>query len=392
MEFLTPPADHPAREQVRAWLREHPHPTPRQLAESGYVAPHWPAPYGLAADPMSQLAIDAELRAAEVAMPENPIAIGWAGPTLLAGGTEAQQERYLRPLLAAEEIWCQLFSEPGHGSDLANLSTRAVREGAHYVVNGQKLWTSDAHVAHFGILIVRTDPDAPRHKGISYLICPMDTPGITIRPVYDMTGTFYLNEVFFDDVRIPVENLVGEENNGWRLAKVTLGNERVSLSGEGALWGHGPSAADLLAKVRAAKLDLDPVLRQELAKVWIEGEVLRLIRLRTVTAAVHGRPPGPEASIRKALSDEHGQHIMNFVRDLAGSHGLLTGHDPFGSHDAKTWDHGFCFAPALTIGGGTAQVQRNIIAEHVLGMPRELDVEKGMSWSEARNAVLGAQR
>ncbi|MER3453324.1 MAG: acyl-CoA dehydrogenase, partial [Acidimicrobiia bacterium] len=242
MAFDLPGEDDPRRRAVRAWLEAHPSPTARQLAEAGYVAPHWPRPWGLDADPVHQLIIDDELRRAGVSRPRNPIGIGWAGPTILRYGTDAQRARYLWPILSGEEIWCQLFSEPEAGSDLASLRTRAVRDGDCYVVTGHKIWTSLAHVAAFGILLARTDPDAEPHKGISYLICPMDAPGITVRPIVEMTGTHLFNEVFLDEVRIPVENLVGEENRGWALAKVTLANERVSLSGEGALWGDGPTA------------------------------------------------------------------------------------------------------------------------------------------------------
>jgi alkylation response protein AidB-like acyl-CoA dehydrogenase len=287
------------------------------------------------------------------------------------------------PILSGEEIWCQLFSEPGAGSDLANLGTRAVRDGDTYVVNGQKIWTSMAHFSKFGILIARTNPDAPKHKGVSYFICPMDTPGITIRPIVEMTGVHTFNEVFFDDVRIPAENLVGEENEGWGLAKVTLGNERVSLSGEGALWGRGPTAGDLVDLVRDRGGVSDPMLRQRLASVWMEGEILRLIRLRTVSAAIKGKPPGPEASVRKALADEHGQHIMQVAKDLAGPAGMLRGRGPLGSNDGE-WEFGYLFSPALTIGGGTSEVQRNIIAERVLGLPHDIDVEAGPTWAESR--------
>ena len=178
--------------------------------------------------------------------PINPIGIGWAGPTLMYAGTEEQKERWLWPLLSGEEFWCQLFSEPGAGSDLASLTTRAARDGDHYVVNGQKVWTSYAHIAKWGILLARTDPTATKHNGISYFVCPMDAPGIDIRPLIDMTGEHAFNEVFFTDVRIPADHLIGPEHGGWDLAKVTLGNERVSLSGEGALWGMGPTADDLV--------------------------------------------------------------------------------------------------------------------------------------------------
>ena len=364
MDFELPGDDDARRAEVRSWLAAHPSPTGRELAEAGYVAPHWPRPWGLDADPVTQLVLDDELRRAGIRRPANMIGIGWAGPTIIHGGTDAQKERYLLPLLAGEEMWCQLFSEPGAGSDLAALSTRAERDGDVYVVNGQKIWTSFGHAARFGILIARTNPDVPKHQGISYFICPMDSPGIVVRPVVEMTGAHLFNEVFFDDVRIPAANLVGEEGRGWELAKVTLGNERVSLSSGGALWGDGPSAYDLLDLVRSNGGVTDAVVRQRLADLYIEAELLRLIRLRTVTAAIRGRAPGPEASIRKAMADEHGQEIMKLAKDLRGTAGLL--------HAAgDIWDYGYLFQPALTIGGGTAEVQRNIIAERVLGLPHD---------------------
>ena len=383
MDFELPGDDDPRRKEIRQWLEEHPRPTGRQLAEAGLVAPHWPRPWGLDADPVHQLLIDEELRRAGVLRPVNPIGIGWAGPTIIHAGTQAQKDRYLVPLLAGEELWCQLFSEPGAGSDLANLATRAVRDGDQYVVNGQKIWTSLAHFARFGILIARTDLDAPKHKGVSYFVCPMDTPGIEVRAIPEMTGAHSFNEVFFDDVRIPADNLVGDENEGWGLAKVTLGNERVSLSGDGALWGRGPTAGDLVDVAREQGGLPDPISRQRLAQLYIEAQVLRLIRLRTLTAAIKGKPPGPEASIRKALSDAHGQHIMGLAKDLTGAAGMLSDAGPLGAA-AGEWAYGFLFSPALTIGGGTSEVQRNIIAERVLGLPHDIDVEAGESWSEAR--------
>ena len=383
MDFDLPGDDDPIRRSVREWLAANPAPSGRQLAEAGYVAPHWPAPWGLDADPIQQLVIDDELKRARVGRPMNPIGIGWAGPTILHAGTQAQKDRYLLPLLAGEEVWCQLFSEPQAGSDLANLGTRADRDGDEYVVNGQKIWTSLAQFSAYGILIARTDPDQPKHQGVSYFICPMDAPGIDVRPIIEMTGGHTFNEVFLTDVRIPAENLVGEVNRGWSLAKVTLGNERVSLSSGGALWGMGPTADDLLDVVRANGGESDPLLRQRLARLRIESELLRLIRLRTVTAAIKGEPPGPEASIRKVMADEHGQHIMELARDLAGTAALCGDVGPYGG-DPGMWGHGFLFAPALTIGGGTGAVQRNIIGERVLGLPHDVDVEQGLTWSEAR--------
>jgi alkylation response protein AidB-like acyl-CoA dehydrogenase len=397
MDFELASDDDPRRVAVRSWLAEHPSPTGRQLAEAGYVVPHWPAPFGLDADPVHQLIIEEEFRRAGVGRPTNPIGIGWAAPTILMAGSEAQKERYLWPALAGEEFWCQLFSEPEAGSDLASLTTRAVRDGDEWVVNGSKIWTSGGHLAKFGILLARTDPDAPKRKGISYFICPMDAPGISMSPIIDMTGAHSFNQVFFDDARLPADCLVGEVNDGWRLAKATLANERVSLSTGGVLWGSGPSAQDLVDLVRNGSPAgngsslRDPLLRQRIARVWIEGEVLRLIRLRSLSARLAGRTPGPEASVQKLLADEHGQRVMELAKDLVGAAGMLTGSGPAGQLPAgrkggateirfaenlipgveRVWHYGYLFSPALTIGGGTWAVQRNIIGEWVLGLPRD---------------------
>ena len=257
------------------------------------------------------------------------------------------------------------------GSDLAALTTRAERDGDHWVVNGQKVWTSYAHIARWGILLARTDPTATKHMGISYFVCPMDAPGIEIRPLIDMTGEHAFNEVFLTDVRIPADHLIGPEHGGWELAKVTLGNERVSLSGEGALWGMGPTAEDLVDLVRGAGGAPSAPTRERLVDVWIEAQILRVLRLRMVSAVLAGRAPGAEASVRKAIADAHGQHIMDVARDLAGPFGMLAGTGPVGRLADPTWSRGFLFSPALTIGGGTAEVQRNIVAERVLGLPRD---------------------
>jgi alkylation response protein AidB-like acyl-CoA dehydrogenase len=372
IDFELPPDDDPRRLEVRAWLAEHPRPTGRELADAGWVTPHWPEPWGRDADPLTQLVVDEELAAAGVSRPTNPIGIGWAGPTLLHAGTPEQQARYLPRLLSGEDIWCQLFSEPGAGSDLAGLTTRAVRDGDSWVVTGQKVWTSLAHVARYGILLARTDPDAPKHAGISYFVCPMDLPGIDVRPLVEMTGEHLFNEVFLDEVRLPADSLVGTEHGGWSLAKVTLANERVSLSSGGALWGRGPSAEDLLDLVRRRGGATEPLVRQRLARLWADATVLRLIRLRTLSSAVRGEPPGPEASVRKLLADEHGQAVMGLAKDLMGTAGMLGQAGPLGAPDEHGWSYGYLFAPALTIGGGTTQVQRNILAERVLGLPHDL--------------------
>jgi alkylation response protein AidB-like acyl-CoA dehydrogenase len=357
MDELAPDGEFP-----KEWLR--------RFAASGFAAPHWPRPWGLEASAAEQIQIDEALRSRDAPRPMNPIGIGWAGPTLLVAGTPEQHEKWLPGILDGSELWCQLFSEPGAGSDLASLSTTATRDGDEFVVNGQKVWTTLGHVARWGILLARTDPEASNQSGITYFILDMQSPGVEVRPLVQMTGTHEFNEVFFTDVRIPVANVVGDINDGWRLAKVTLGNERVSLSGEGALWGRGPTAGDLIEIVRKSGGSSDPRMRQRIAALHIESEVLRYIRLRSVAAVLRGLEPGPEASVRKAIADEHGQHIMGLALELAGTSGMLSWAGPCGVSD-PVWHYGFLYSPALTIGGGTSEVQRTILGERVLGLPRE---------------------
>jgi alkylation response protein AidB-like acyl-CoA dehydrogenase len=374
MDFELPADDHPARRAVRSWLAEHPDPTPRQLAEAGYVVPHWPRPWGLDADPVEQLVIDEELRRARVRRPDNPIGIGWAGPTIVAAGTPEQQRRWLPPLLAGEEFWCQLFSEPGAGSDLAAMRTTAVLDGDVWIVNGSKIWSTWANHSRFGILLARSDPDAPKHRGISYFVLDMRTPGIDVRPIKEMSGGSHFNEVFLTDVRIPADCLIGRPGDGWRLANVTLANERVSLSQGGVVWGMGPTTWELFDVIRARGGLADRRLRQRAAEVYTQAFVLKLLGYRVLTSTLRGETPGPEVSVKKALADEHGQHALELARDLAGADGMLTTFGPLGA-DAEapwgTWNWAHLFSRALTIGGGTSEVQRNIIGERVLGLPKE---------------------
>ena len=411
MDFDLPADDDPRRLAVRAWLADHPRPTGRQIAEAGYVVPHWPRAVGARRRPDAPA--DHRRRTANgaaCALPSNPIGIGWAAPTILLAGTDEQKQRFLPPIFSGEEFWCQLFSEPDSGSDLASLATRAERDGDEYVINGSKIWSSGAHHAQYGILIARTDPNVPKHKGISYFILPMDTPGLSMRPIVDMTTAHSFNQVFFDDMRLPASLRVGDEGDGWRLAKVTLANERVSLSSAGSLWGTGPSAEALSTWcARPSGRVASPIrlLRDRLARLYCEAEVLRLNRLRSLSAKLQGRTPGAEASIQKIMADEHGQHVMSLAKDLAGIDGVLTGSGPAGEIPAHMrsgateirfprgarsqypdvdpiWHYGYLFSPALTLGGGTFAVQRNIVAEQVLGLPREPDVEHGMAWAETR--------
>ena len=383
MSLDLPGEDDPRRQEIRAWLAENPEPSPAQLRDRGLIVPHWPEPWGLDAGPELQLIIDDELKRAGVSRPINPIGIGHCGPVIVVHGSEEQKQRYLPPMLTGEEMWCQLFSEPGAGSDLANLSTRAVRDGDVYIINGQKIWTSLADVSRFGILIARTDVNTSKHTGISYFIIDMASPGIEVRPIRNMASGGLFNEVFFTDVEVPAENLIGLENKGWGMAKETLANERVSLSHGGMQWGHGPTARDLVAAVRDGELQANTVQRQRLVAGYIEGEILRYHRLALVSAKLN-KKPGPDASLRKALADPHGKKVFGLAVDLQGAGGMLDG----GPADADLgqWNNGFLFSPALTVGGGTSEVLRNIIGERLLGLPHDIDVEEGRTWAESQTA------
>jgi alkylation response protein AidB-like acyl-CoA dehydrogenase len=387
------------RRAVRRFLAEHPEPSDAEMAAAGWVAPQWPAPWGHGASPEASVAVEEELLDAGVRLPDNPIGIGWAGPTILAAGTAAQRQRYLTRILSGEDRWCQLFSEPDAGSDLASLRTTAVRDGEEWVVEGQKIWTTAAETADFGILLARTDPDAPAHRGLSYFLCPMDLPGIEARPIREMSGGAHFCEVFLSGVRLPADALLGAEGDGWRLATLTLGNERVSLSHGGLLWGMGPTGAEVLdALARLAHtggLD-DPLVRQRFARLHAESFLLERLGEQVRAAAARDGRPGPGASLEKLLSDQHGQRLFELLSDVAGPAGAVgspgggtaeergsawpapvasVAPEPLGAglgaHHQGPWPWGALFSRALTIGGGTTEVQRNILAERVLGLPRE---------------------
>ena len=348
----------------------------RRLAEAGYVVPHWPRPWGLDATPAEQLEIDEVVRELRVPRPMNPIGIGWAGPTLLVAGSDEQRARWLPGILDGSQIWCQLFSEPEAGSDLAGLATKAVRDGDEFVVNGHKVWTTLAHIARFGILLARTDPDAPAHAGISCFVLDMHAPGIEVRPIRQITGESDFNEVFFDSVPVPESDRIGAEGEGWAVAVTTLLAERVGLTaGEGTLWGNGPRFADVLdlwRRRRDAGLLPDgaerDVLRHELARLAIESEAIRLTGLRLLSAAARGDTPLTMISVRKLASDVFGQEVHDAVWRLIGADAQLTP-ESGRAVDGGAWQRSFLFARALTIGGGTTEVQRTILARRILGLP-----------------------
>ena len=396
MDFDLPPENDPRRLEVRAWFDAHPKPTYRQMAEMGYVVPHWPRPWGLGADAELQLIIDEEIKRAHVTAPNlvNPVAINNCAQSLLTHGTDAQREQFLMPALAAEQIWCMLFSEPSGGSDLGALRTTAQREGDYFIVRGQKIWTSLAHKAKIGVLVARTDPSVPKHKGLTQFLIDMDTPGITIRPIIDMSGEENeYNEVFFDDVKIPAERILGKEGEGWQLSMSQLQTERVALSKPGAIWGGGPSARELMSGLIEVGATHDPLVADEVAKIYIEGEILRLLAYRTLTDRMNAKHAGPEAAARKAIAAPHGQHVVDLAKRWQGMSGLVQGGNelPMPDHIRgvyNTWDYSFWFSPAVTLGVGTQEILKNVIAERVLGLPREKDPTAKTPFAELNRPQL----
>ncbi|GBD23987.1 Putative acyl-CoA dehydrogenase FadE17 [bacterium HR29] len=343
----------------------------RKLFERGWAAPAWPKEYGGAGLSVKEQFILAEEFTWRRAPRPGGIGIGWAGPTIMLYGTEEQKRRFLPKILSGDEQWCQLFSEPGAGSDLASLQTRAVRDGDEYIVNGQKIWTSGAHTAHWGILLARTDPEAPKHRGISYFLVDMKSPGITVRPLVNMLGSHEFNEVFFEDVRIPKENLLGEENRGWYVAAATLDIER---SGIATSVSHQLIVRDLVRYAKEAPkgqstLAANPTVRVELAERAIEAQVESLLSYVIISLQDRGIVPNREASIAKLFSSELDVRLSVTAMHLAGLYGQLTDRDDprnMSGRIARFYMH----ATTSTIGGGTSEIQRNIIAMRGLNLPR----------------------
>ena len=289
---------------------------------------------------------------------------------IYAYGTDAQRDKYLPKLATGEWVGCFGLTEPDAGSDLASLRTSAERDGDHYVVNGQKIWSTWANRSQWGILLARTDATVAKHQGISYFVVDMATPGVEVRKIIEMTGGNHFNETFFNEVRIPVENRIGAEGSGWRLATVTLGNERVALSEGGVLWGMGPTFGECMDEIRRRSAAGTPVSRQQAAKVYSDGFVTNLLTQKIVDAMLRGEDPSPFASIRKAKADANAQALLDLIFDLAGPAGMLG----IQNEEAETtdpWHWAYLFSRALTIGGGTSEIQRNIIGERLLGLPRE---------------------
>ena len=340
---------------------------------------------GLGLSPKLQKMINERLAAAgaPVAYYRNPIGHGMSAPTIAVHGSEAQRKRYLRPLFTGEEIWCQLFSEPGAGSDVAGLSSRAVKDGDEWIVNGQKVWTTLAHVSRFGTLVVRTDPDQPKHKGLTHFVVDMHAPGVEVRPLRQMTGDAEFNEVYFTDVRIPDSERLDAVGEGWRVALTTLMNERVSIGGAIPPKGSGPISEAL--KVWKDKGHSDVARKDALMKHWIDAEVNRLTNIRAGVARKVGTP-GPEGSVGKLAFAETNKRIYEFVMELLGADGMLYGNYNMersaNAMDSRTLQQAFLRARANSIEGGTSEVMRNILGERVLGLPGDIRVDKDLPWTK----------
>jgi alkylation response protein AidB-like acyl-CoA dehydrogenase len=385
MDLAFSPAEEAFRLRLRRWLAEHPPNVPdtdaldeevrhlevwqRRLCDAGWIALHWPKEYGGQGATLVENFIFAE----EMARAKSPELIGriglnLVGPTLIAHGTEDQKRRFLPKIPTAQELWCQLFSEPGAGSDLAAISTRAVVDGDSFVVTGQKVWTSYAQFARWGILLARTEhtKGAPKQQGISFLIVDMSSPGITVRPLRQMTGSAEFNEVFLEGVRVPRENLVGAPNDGWKIANTTLSHERGTNARQMVI--HRQLLDELLALARERQAE-DSVLRQELAQAAIEVEIQRLLNYRSLTRILRGETPGAEGSINKLFWSEMSQRLHDTAFRVLGAQSQLVKGSAH-AVAAGRWQRSLLYYRAGTIFAGTSEIQRNIIAQRVLGLPR----------------------
>ena len=340
----------------------------RRMATAGWVGVHWPAAYGgRGATTVENYILQEELARAQAPEVIGRIGVNLVGPTLIHYGSEAQKARHLPRILAADELWCQLFSEPNAGSDLSSLRCRAERDGDCFVVTGQKVWTSYAQFADWGILLARTDPASRGGKGISFLIVDMRSPGVTVRPLTQMTGSDEFNEVFLEDVRIPAENLVGELHQGWTIAQTTLSHERGTSPRQ--LVVHRMLLAELLALARESGAVADPVIRQQLAQVWMEVEMTKLHNWRTLTQLRRTGKPGPESSLVKLFWSEMSQRLHDTAMQVLGARGQYWPGEPRAIARGR-WVRSYLYYRAATIFAGTSEVQRNIIAQRVLGLPR----------------------
>ncbi|HRE01250.1 MAG TPA: acyl-CoA dehydrogenase family protein [Ilumatobacteraceae bacterium] len=356
--------------------------------DSGLAWVHFPEGHGgLGLNPKLQKTINERVFAAGAPNPtaRNPIGHGMCGPTVAVWGSEAQKSRYLRPLFTGEEVWCQLFSEPGAGSDFAGLSARGIKDGDEWVCNGQKVWTTLGHLARWGLLVVRTDPEAVKHAGLTAFVVDMHAPTVQVLPLRQMTGEAEFNEVFFTDTRIPNSEMLGQPGDGWRVSLTTLMNERVSIGGSIPTKGSGP-VRELMKVWNGMPADAKtPALRDEVTQLWIRAELLRLTNIRANQRRKMG-DPGPEGSIGKGASAELNKDLYNFIMNLLGAEGMLYGSyemvQPDFAMGFDSLQKAFLRMRANSIEGGTTEVMKNILGERVLGLPGDVRVDRDRPWSE----------
>ncbi|HLY83402.1 MAG TPA: acyl-CoA dehydrogenase family protein [Acidimicrobiales bacterium] len=369
----------------------------RTLADNGYLAVSWPKEYGGGGlTPLETVVLAEEFTRAGVpqGIPNDGFSIQLVGNTIIRWGTESQKHHFLPRILSGEDIWCQGYSEPNAGSDLANLGCRAVRDGDEWVINGQKIWTTNGHLANWIFALTRTDPTATKHRGISFLLCPMDQPGIEVRPIRMLSGESEFNEVFFTDARCPADNVLGGVDNGWAVAMTLLGYERGEAAAVRPLLFRAELDRLLDMARERAKTD-DPLIRQQLAWCYSKVEIMRYLGLKVLTQFLQGQHPGPESSIFKLYWSEYHRAVTELAMEIMGMDGLVpTGRPPssaIGTDDVgapnstASWATTFLHARAGTIYAGTSQIQRNILGEQVLGLPREPKADGG-PWNELQRA------
>lgn len=406
--------DQAFRQQVRQWLKENlPKKRPEtldekrdwhtKLYEAGYLGMGWPKEYGgQEARPMEQAIVGEELARAGAPPTLNGLGISIMAPTLIHHGTEEQKREHVKNILTAEEIWCQLYSEPNSGSDLASLQCRADVDGDEFVINGQKIWTSGAYMSDWGMMLARTDRNAPKHQGISCIMIDMHAPGVEVRPLKQISGSQEFCEVFFTNVRVPADNLVGEMNSGWRIAQTTLGYERGGnalsrVSRLQSTFDRLIEVANVLTVDGARAID-DPITRQKLGQIYAEIEVLRYASLRILSTLEKGQRPGPESSIAKLHYSELDKRVQEMILDILGPYGQQVGGAPddykfdpeiddYG--EAGTWAHTFLWSRAGTIYAGSSEIQKNILGERVLGLPKEVRADRIAATQKAGAAAEG---
>ncbi len=360
--------------RARAWQKKK--------AEAGYAAITWPKEFGgLGGTPIQSVIYNQEEGKYEVPRGFFAIGLGMCIPTMMAYATKKQLERYVTPALQGEEIWCQLFSEPSAGSDVAGLKTRSVRDGDDWIINGQKVWTSGAHYSDFGILVTRSDPKVRKHKGLTFFFLDMKSKGVEVRPIKQISGAANFNEVYFTDVRIPDSQRLGEVGEGWKVSLTTLMHERLAIGGGTG----GPDVREIMELAQNIELEDGPgianaAVREKIADWYVRSKGLQYTRYRTLTALSRGETPGPESSIGKVVSAPKLQEISSFGMELEDMGGILT--DPGRAPLDAAMQEGFLWAPGIRIAGGTDEILRNIIAERVLGLPGDIRVDKDVPFDE----------